>query len=168
MPLRSYLRTLFLKNKTKAHVIYLRDRFLEIFSKHKISRLSYPLSDTQQNMMNDKCVVSAKTTPNVLEDSKLQNCEISKSYSEKCAQNEENIQIENVPAIYTEMSDEDNTSERTSSVDLENQLLLATESSVDCGKKFAYIIAFLYKLYPQNNNRKNIWKRYPEIKISSK
>lgn len=100
-------------------------------------------------MMNDKCVVSTKT--DALQDSKLQNCEISKSYSEKCPQNEENIQIENVAAIYTEISDEDNTSERTSSVDLENPL--ATESFVDCGKKFAYIVAFLYKLYSQNNNR---------------
>lgn len=107
------------------------------------------MSDIQQNMMNDKCVVSTKT--DAFQDSKLQNCEISKSYSEKCAQNEENIQTEN--AIYTEMSDEDNTSERTSSVDLENQLPLATESSVDCGKKFAYIVAFSYKLYFRNNNR---------------
>lgn len=142
------------------------------------------MSDTQQNIMNDKCVVSTETTSDALQDSKLQNCEISK-YSEKSAQNEENMQTENVTTIYTEMSNEDNTSERTLSVDLENQLPLATESSVGiCGKKSAYIfalytivyiIAVIYRVYSrnylQNNYRKilredflnrinNIWKKY--------
>ncbi|XP_050462668.1 uncharacterized protein LOC126857361 [Cataglyphis hispanica] len=64
--------------------------------------------------MDDKRVVSTETTPVVTsdlpQDSESQNYKISKYYSEKCTQNEENI-----AAIYTEMSDDDDTSERTSS-----------------------------------------------------
>lgn len=135
------------------------------------------MSDTQQNIMNDKYVVSTETTPDALQDSKSQNCEISQS--EKSAQNEENIQTENVTTIYTEMSNEDNTSERTLSVDLENQLL-ATESSVGiCREKSAYIfalciivhiIAIVYKAKimidkrlgknPSIKYTNNIWKEY--------
>ncbi|XP_070158775.1 uncharacterized protein [Polyergus mexicanus] len=108
------------------------------------SRFVYPLSNIQENVMDDKCVVSVETTPvDLPQDSKSRNCEISKYYSEKCAQNEESTQIENVVAIYTEISDDDDASERTSSLDVENQLSLATditESSIDCGKKFASVL----------------------------
>lgn len=93
--------------------------------------------------MDDKRVVSTETTPvDLPQDSESQNCEISKYYSEKCAQNEKNTQIENVAAIYTEMSDDDDASERTSSLDVENQLSVATdiESSIDCGKKIASVL----------------------------
>lgn len=99
--------------------------------------------------MDDKRVVSTETTPvDLPQDSESQNCEISKYYSEKCAQNEENTQMENVAAIYTEMSDDDDASERTSSLDVENQLSVATdiESSIDCGKKIAYCTSINYIL----------------------
>lgn len=102
--------------------------------------------------MDDKRVVSTETTPVVAsdspQDSESQNYEISKYYLEKCTKNEENTQTENVAAIYTEMSDDDDTSERTSSIDVENQVSLATdiESSIDCGKKIAYCISINYIL----------------------
>lgn len=112
--------------------------------------------------MDDKRVVSTETTPVVAsglpQDSESQNYKISKYYSEKCTQNEENTQIENVAAIYTEMSDDD-TSERTSSVDVENQFSLAAdiESSIDCEKKIAYctfisyILEIIFKKYLKGN-----------------
>lgn len=109
------------------------------------------MSNTQQNVMDDKRIVSETTSvvaSDAFQDSESQNCEISKCYSEKCAQNEENTQIENVTTIYTQMSDEDDASERTSSVDVENQLSLETdlESSIDCEKKFAYCTPINYIL----------------------
>lgn len=92
-------------------------------------------------MMDDDGRVFSKETPVVARDVESQNNEISKCHLEKCARNEENIQIET--AIYTETSDEDDASARTSSdverrESTENQLSTDLELPIDYEKKFAY------------------------------
>ncbi|XP_072743322.1 uncharacterized protein [Anoplolepis gracilipes] len=125
--------------------------------------------------MDDKRIVSETTSvvaSDAFQDSESQNCEIAKCYSEKCAQNEENTQIENVTTIYTQMSDEDDASERTSSVDVENQLSLETdlESSIDCEKKFASVLheraqklwSEMTSLREKLNKEMALWKKERE------
>jgi len=103
--------------------------------------------------MDDKRVFSTEVAPVALNDSSqdLESHKIYKCHSKKRddTQNEGSSQdviaCNNIPAIYIETSDEDDTSEGLSG-DVEQtktQLPLATNlgSSVDCGGDFAYYIS---------------------------
>lgn len=109
--------------------------------------------------MDDKRVSSTEialvASNDAPQDSESRDCKIHKCHSEKHGdtRNEGSMQdvidLESVPAIYIETSDEDDASEELSGdiERMETQLSLATDlgSFIDCGQEFAYCI-FRYEL----------------------
>jgi len=123
--------------------------------------------------MDDKRVFSTEAAPVALNDSSQdsESHKIHKCHSKKRddTQNEGSsqdvIDCNNIPAIYIETSDEDDTSEGLSGdvEQTETQLSLATNlgSSVDCGGEFAYYISAV------NYNLEILKEKYFKDRIQS-